>query len=226
MWVTVGACLLLRALCDDCPANRTCTLVGIHRAALAGLGLPNRYWPVGLMDRASASGAGDSRFESWAGQLYGRARGNIYILQNKVCGRWAMMTRRFWCTAWGALVDESMKSRSPSENNSNTQSTTSPTINKSPPPFPKQEKHTHKNRQQDNGTKHRHTRKTQHIPSTKKDKRKPNTHKQIKTITKQTRIHQSTDSWHSQSHELLRVSTRRRDRLRSSAESSKLQSVR
>ena len=68
VWVTVGACLLLRALCDDCPANRTCTLVGIHRAALAGLGLPNRYWPVGLMDKASASGAGDSRFESWAGQ--------------------------------------------------------------------------------------------------------------------------------------------------------------
>ena len=25
-------------------------------------------WPVGLMDKASASGAGDSRFESWAGQ--------------------------------------------------------------------------------------------------------------------------------------------------------------
>ena len=24
-------------------------------------------WPVGLMDKASASGAGDSRFESWAG---------------------------------------------------------------------------------------------------------------------------------------------------------------
>ena len=26
-------------------------------------------WPVGLMDKASAPGAGDSRFESWAGQL-------------------------------------------------------------------------------------------------------------------------------------------------------------
>ena len=26
-------------------------------------------WPVGLMDKASASGAGDSRFESWAGQF-------------------------------------------------------------------------------------------------------------------------------------------------------------
>ena len=24
-------------------------------------------WPVGLMDKASAPGAGDSRFESWAG---------------------------------------------------------------------------------------------------------------------------------------------------------------
>ena len=27
-------------------------------------------WPVGLMDKASASGAGDSRFESWAGQAF------------------------------------------------------------------------------------------------------------------------------------------------------------
>ena len=26
-------------------------------------------WPVGLMDKASASGAGDSRFESWAGHM-------------------------------------------------------------------------------------------------------------------------------------------------------------
>ena len=26
-------------------------------------------WPVGLMDKASASGAGDSKFESWAGHL-------------------------------------------------------------------------------------------------------------------------------------------------------------
>ena len=30
---------------------------------------PPCIWPVGLMDKASASGAGDSRFESWAGQL-------------------------------------------------------------------------------------------------------------------------------------------------------------
>ena len=27
-------------------------------------------WPVGLMDKASASGAGDSRFESWAGHAF------------------------------------------------------------------------------------------------------------------------------------------------------------
>ena len=27
-------------------------------------------WPVGLMDKASASGAGDSRFESWAGHYF------------------------------------------------------------------------------------------------------------------------------------------------------------
>ena len=29
-------------------------------------------WPVGLMDKASASGAGDSRFESWAGHVRDR----------------------------------------------------------------------------------------------------------------------------------------------------------
>jgi hypothetical protein len=28
------------------------------------------HWPVGLMDKASASGAGDSRFESWAGHIF------------------------------------------------------------------------------------------------------------------------------------------------------------
>ena len=31
--------------------------------------LSKTRWPVGLMDKASASGAGDSRFESWAGQF-------------------------------------------------------------------------------------------------------------------------------------------------------------
>ena len=30
------------------------------------------HGPVGLMDKASASGAGDSRFESWAGHFVGR----------------------------------------------------------------------------------------------------------------------------------------------------------
>ena len=30
---------------------------------------PISCWPVGLMDKASASGAGDSRLESWAGQV-------------------------------------------------------------------------------------------------------------------------------------------------------------
>ena len=30
---------------------------------------PGIHWPVGLMDKASASGAGDSRFESWAGHV-------------------------------------------------------------------------------------------------------------------------------------------------------------
>ena len=31
--------------------------------------LKHSRWPVGLMDKASASGAGDSRFESWAGHI-------------------------------------------------------------------------------------------------------------------------------------------------------------
>ena len=31
---------------------------------------PMHQRPVGLMDKASASGAGDSRLESWAGQIY------------------------------------------------------------------------------------------------------------------------------------------------------------
>ena len=30
----------------------------------------NAQWPAGLMDKASAPGAGDSRFESWAGQKH------------------------------------------------------------------------------------------------------------------------------------------------------------
>ena len=34
-------------------------------------------WPVGLMDKASASGAGDSRFESWAGHLLRACRDDL-----------------------------------------------------------------------------------------------------------------------------------------------------
>ena len=30
----------------------------------------NNQWSVGLMDKASAPGAGDSRLESWADQMY------------------------------------------------------------------------------------------------------------------------------------------------------------
>lgn len=34
-------------------------------------------WPVGLMDKASASGAGDSRFESWAGHALSKANADV-----------------------------------------------------------------------------------------------------------------------------------------------------
>ena len=37
-----------------------------------------RAWPVGLMNKASASGAGDSRFESWAGQ-FACIRGSCFL---------------------------------------------------------------------------------------------------------------------------------------------------
>ena len=36
----------------------------------APMDAPSTNWPVGLMDKASASGAGDSRFESWAGHCH------------------------------------------------------------------------------------------------------------------------------------------------------------
>ena len=38
------------------------------------------YWPVGLMDKASASGAGDSRFESWAGHLMQSSSNRLHRL--------------------------------------------------------------------------------------------------------------------------------------------------
>ena len=37
------------------------------RKCICTFDLPEVRRPVGLMDKASASGAGDSRFESWAG---------------------------------------------------------------------------------------------------------------------------------------------------------------
>ena len=39
------------------------------------------YWPVGLMDKVSASGAGDSRYESWAGQLICGVASSIRMLE-------------------------------------------------------------------------------------------------------------------------------------------------
>ena len=38
-------------------------------------------WPVGLMDKASASGAGDSRFESWAGQAIAHTVMYVHIIE-------------------------------------------------------------------------------------------------------------------------------------------------
>ena len=39
----------------------------LARLWIEGPGWAYHNWPVGLMDKASAPGAGDSRFESWAG---------------------------------------------------------------------------------------------------------------------------------------------------------------
>ena len=57
--------------------------------------------PVGLMDKASASGAGDSRFESWADQYYrSRPVGALMKLYRSACscGAWAPPRR------WGAVL--------------------------------------------------------------------------------------------------------------------------
>ncbi len=43
--------------------------VGASSPAIADARSGAPRWPVGLMDKASASGAGDSRLESWAGHL-------------------------------------------------------------------------------------------------------------------------------------------------------------
>ena len=49
---------------------------------------PTRVRPVGPMDKASASGAGDSRFESWAGQkLYCNINmQHVHASQNSAAG--------------------------------------------------------------------------------------------------------------------------------------------
>ena len=43
------------------------SVISMHTLELLACKICGR--PVGLMDKASASGAGDSRFESWAGQI-------------------------------------------------------------------------------------------------------------------------------------------------------------
>ena len=53
--------LIVAGLCRSVPALVS---VGARKALRGATG-------EGLMDKASASGAGDSRFESWAGQLLG-----------------------------------------------------------------------------------------------------------------------------------------------------------
>lgn len=70
-------------LCSDETRSPSST-ANLHAALAAPLRLFWRSWstfpfvcfavasqgPVGLMDKASASGAGDSRFESWAGHCF------------------------------------------------------------------------------------------------------------------------------------------------------------
>ena len=43
--------------------------------------------PVGLMDKASAPGAGDSRFESWAGHLFACMLCSLM----KFCSAWSLI---------------------------------------------------------------------------------------------------------------------------------------
>ena len=54
---------------------RTTQHFGIPKNGLHASCEPFPHGPVGLMDKASASGAGDSRFESWAGQNFGGLHG-------------------------------------------------------------------------------------------------------------------------------------------------------
>ena len=42
-------------------------------------------WPVGPMDKASASGAGDSRFESWAGHSHASAQKQAMLARSHSC---------------------------------------------------------------------------------------------------------------------------------------------
>ena len=54
-----------------CPLGQGGSYVGLALLlkTLHAQGLKLHNWPVGPMDKASASGAGDSRFESWAGHM-------------------------------------------------------------------------------------------------------------------------------------------------------------
>ena len=63
-----------------------------NRIRASYIGIYARQWdvdfllakrPVGLMDKASASGAGDSRFESWAGHF---PHGHAFQARAKICG--------------------------------------------------------------------------------------------------------------------------------------------
>ena len=58
-----------------CQVKLTIGLYVLQQAVdLRLFGSTTAMWPVGLMDKASASGAGDSRLESWAGHFLEQCR--------------------------------------------------------------------------------------------------------------------------------------------------------
>ena len=56
-------------------------------------------WPVGPMDKASASGAGDSRFESWAGHSHASAHSQAMLARSHSCKTDIMAVAKHHCMA-------------------------------------------------------------------------------------------------------------------------------
>ena len=54
-------------VCQYCALSKKCKKCGVD--VWLFFGSAAAMWPVGLMDKASASGAGDSRLESWVGHF-------------------------------------------------------------------------------------------------------------------------------------------------------------